>query len=94
MSIEEEAQKDIQAMKVKSSQQKLDQEKLKQLGNNEDEDEVEQQYRDLKELNEDDDMETVQNDDSDAEEMQRIIKESKTYDEDDNDKSDSDEDMD
>ena len=49
---------------------------MKNLGD--DGDEVEQQYRDLKEL--DDDMETVQDDDSDNEEMQRIIKESKVYD--------------
>ena len=57
----------------------IDQEKLKALG--EADDEVERQFQDLKEL-EDDEMETVQNDDSDEEEMQRIIKESKIYDDD------------
>ena len=84
-SIEEEAQKDIIAMKNQaSSSGKIDQDRLKELAAaDNDEDEVERQYRDLKELNEDDDdgMETVQDDDSDAEEMQRIIKESKVYEE-------------
>ena len=56
-------------MKVLASKGAIDQEKLKSLGNRpteDDQDEVERQYRDLKELkDDDDDMETVQNDDSD-----------------------------
>lgn len=42
-------------------------------------DEVDMQIEDLKELNEEDELQTVQNDDSDAEEMQNIIKETKDY---------------
>ena len=75
-SIEEESQKDISTMKLQASKKEIDQDKLRNLN---DEDEVEQQFKDLEALNEDDDMETVQNDDSDEEEMQRIIRESKTY---------------
>lgn len=47
----------------------------------------------LKKGGEDEDMETVQDDDSDADEMQRIIKESKTYDDDEEDEDPEDEDM-
>lgn len=82
-SIEEEAQKDIHAAKTLAVKGEIDQEKLKTLAvtGAEEEDEVERQFKDLKELD-DDDMDTVQNDDSDEEEMQRIIKESKVYDDD------------
>ncbi len=49
--IEEEAQKDIKAMKRLSTKGAIDQEKLKTLDRTgDDEDEVERQYRDLKEL--------------------------------------------
>ena len=94
-SIEEESQKDIKAMKLQSSKKEIDQDRLRGLDN----DEVEQQYEDLEALKQgaDDDMETVQNDDSDEEEMQRIIRESKTYEdeeEESKDDNDDDEDMD
>ena len=92
-SIEEEAHKDIEATKLRLSKGELNQDKLKALGEDNGEDEVERQFKDLKELgNDDDDMETVQNDDSDAEEMQRIIKESKVY-EDEEDSEEEDEEM-
>ncbi len=90
-SIEEESQKDIEAMKLISSKKEIDQDKLRGIVN----DEVEQQFQDLEDLKkDDDDMETVQNDDSDEEEMQRIIRESKTYEDDEESKKDEDEDMD
>jgi len=80
-SIEEEAQKDIEAMKAVVAKGSLDQSRLKTLGGaDEDLDEVARQARDLKDLqNDDEDMETVQDDDSDIDEMKRIIKETKTY---------------
>jgi hypothetical protein len=43
-------------MKVQASKKEIDQDKLRNLN---DEDEVEQQFKDLQALNEDDDMETV-----------------------------------
>jgi rRNA biogenesis protein RRP5 len=81
-------------MKVKLAKGEVDQEKLKALGEDGEGDEVERQYRDLKELGaeEGDDMVTVQDDDSDAEEMQRIIKESKVY-EDEEEEEEEDEEM-
>lgn len=92
-SIEEEAQKDIEAMKTHLAKGSLDQTRLKTLGGaDDDEDEVARQAKDLKDLNgEDDDMETVQDDDSDIDEMKRIIKETKTYE--DEDDKDEDEEM-
>lgn len=70
-------------MKNKSTKTELDQEKLKNLGG-ESEDEVDRQMRDLRDLpgaanGDDDEMETVQDDDSDVDEMKRIIQETKTY---------------
>lgn len=56
-SIEEEAEKDIEATRKRSAKTEIDHEKLRALGDA-NEDEVEMQYRDLKEL-EDDEMETV-----------------------------------
>lgn len=79
-------------MKTLAHKSGIDQDKLRAMGDN-NQDEVEQQLQDIRELNDDDDMETVQNDDSDEEEMQRIIRESKVY-EDSNDEKDKDEDED
>lgn len=56
-SIEEEAEKDIEATRKRAAKTEIDYDKLKALGDA-NEDEVEMQYRDLKEL-EDDEMETV-----------------------------------
>lgn len=56
-SIEEEAEKDIDATMKRVSKSGIDHDKLRALGEAAD-DEVEMQYRDLKEL-QDDDMETV-----------------------------------
>lgn len=98
LSIEEESQKDIEATKARLAKGEVDEEKLKNLGPGaeEEEDEIARQMRDIQDLKrggkDDDEMETVQDDDSDAEEMQRIIKESKTYGDDDDDEAE-DEDM-
>jgi rRNA biogenesis protein RRP5 len=88
-------------MKKLASKGAIDQDKLRSLSRTDledDQDEVERQYRDLKDLKDagDDDMETVQEDDSDAEEMQRIIQENKVYsdsEEEDEDENEDDEEM-
>ena len=70
----------------------MDSEVFAKLGGAEAEDEVDRQVRDLKELEVgDEEMVSVQGDDSDEEEMQRIIKQSKAYKEESEDEADDDE---